>query len=68
MITITLQDRLNPKLDALAIVSQTPSYGSQPTSIVSIPAQSQQLVILLQNIQPTSVPTSTQDQLLTLLT
>jgi hypothetical protein len=57
MITITLQDRLNPKLDALAVVSQTPSYGSQPTSTVSTPAQSQQPATPLQNVQPTSAPT-----------
>jgi hypothetical protein len=32
MITTTLQDRLNPKLDALTIVLQTPFHSSQPTN------------------------------------
>ena len=64
MITTTLQDRLNPKLDALAVVLQTPFHSSQPTNTVHTPIYSQQPLTPPQNTQPTS----TQDQLLTLLT
>jgi hypothetical protein len=72
MITITLQDRLNPKLDALAIVLQnpksaqstatTPSSTQTPTpmtpqpAVASIPQQA-----ALTTTQQQAAPTSTQD-------
>ena len=77
IIIITLQERLNPKLDILTVVSHTPK-SAQPTATtlsgtqtpVSTPPPQQSIP---QQATPTATqqqaaPTSTQNQLLTLLT
>ena len=42
MIIITLQDQLSPKLNVLAVVSQTPSYSPQFTNTAPTPVYFQQ--------------------------